>query len=199
MPARRFGPGDYLERPWKNGRGTTVELQVEPPGATLETGFLWRLSMAAVPASGPFSAFPGIDRTLLLLAGDGMELDHGPHGRALLAGPFQPVSFSGDWPTYGRLLGGLCRDFNVMTRRDAVRHRVDVLCPGPVPVPLPAAPTVLVFCARGQAWAGQERLAEGELLRFDRGASTNLTVQGSSAVLVVVGLEPCAPVPGAPT
>jgi environmental stress-induced protein Ves len=193
MLVRRFGPGDYTERPWKNGRGTTVELQIEPPGATLETGFLWRLSMAAVPASGPFSPFPGIDRTLLLLAGNGMELDHGPHGRALLAGPFQPVAFSGDWPTHGRLLDGPCRDFNVMTRRGAVRHRVDILRPGPVPALLPPAPTVLVFCAQGRASLGAEPLAEGGLLRLDGGGGGAIGVRGGPAVLVVVSLAGCSP------
>jgi hypothetical protein len=199
MLVRRFGPGDFTERPWKNGRGTTVELQVEPPGATLETGFLWRLSMAAVPASGPFSPFPGIDRTLLLLAGNGMELDHGPHGRALLAGPFQPVSFSGDWPTRGRLLDGPCRDFNVMTRRDAMRHRVDILRPGPVPAPLRPAATVLVFCAQGRASLGPEPLAEGELLRLDGGGGGAARALGGPAVLVVVSLEACGPGTGAST
>ena len=51
--------------PWKNGGGSTTELLVEPAGATLQTGFRWRLSMAALETSGPFSRFEGHDRTMV--------------------------------------------------------------------------------------------------------------------------------------
>ena len=91
MTLRIFGPGDFRVMPWKNGAGSTTELLIDPPGATLAGGFRWRVSMATVAESGPFSSFPGLDRTLLLLEGEGMELDHGPHGRALLPGPLVPV------------------------------------------------------------------------------------------------------------
>ena len=50
--------------PWKNGGGETAEIAVSPPGAALDD-FDWRLSMARVETDGPFSAFPGIDRTLV--------------------------------------------------------------------------------------------------------------------------------------
>ncbi len=81
--------------PWKNGGGTTLELAVAPPGATLDSGFAWRLSSAEVAASGPFSAFPGLERTLLLLAGDGFRLDFGARGTVILDRPLEPVRFSG--------------------------------------------------------------------------------------------------------
>ena len=61
-------------RPWKNGGGTTVEIAVFPAGAGFD-GFDWRLSMADVVADGPFSAFPDIDRTLVLIDGPGLVLD----------------------------------------------------------------------------------------------------------------------------
>lgn len=197
MRTRKLGPGDYREMPWKNGGGSTTELLIEPPGATLAGGFLWRLSMAAVADSGPFSCFPGLDRTLLLLEGQGLELDHGPHGRASLPGPLEPVSFAGDWTTWGRLLAGPCRDFNVMTQRARVRHQVHILRPDPS-TPLPAAPTLLLFCARGAArvagdrdWPG-ERLDAGELLRIDEPGSTALTVaaEAEGTALVAVSLHP---------
>jgi len=146
---RKLGPADYRHMPWKNGGGSTTELRIEPPGATLAGGFRWRLSMAAVPESGPFSAFPGLDRTLLLLSGRGMELDHGPHGRALLAGPLEPVRFPGEWATFGRLVDGPCVDFNVMSARGQVRHEVAILRPGTVPSSLPEAYTVLVYDSTG--------------------------------------------------
>ena len=86
MSILKLGPDDYRTMPWKNGAGSTTELVIEPPGATLAGGFHWRVSMATVAESGPFSSFPGYDRTLLLLEGQGLELEHGPHGRVLLPG-----------------------------------------------------------------------------------------------------------------
>ena len=190
---RRLGPGDYRPMPWKNGGGSTMELLVEPPGATLAGGFRWRLSMAAVPESGPFSAFPGLDRTLLLLSGRGMELDHGPHGRALLAGPLEPVRFPGEWATFGRLVDGPCVDFNVMSARGQVRHEVAILRPGTVPSSLPEASTVLVYCACGAAAVTgcPGGLTAGELLRADgaEGAGLTVTAEDPATALVVVSLE----------
>jgi len=196
MRSVRLGPGDFRTMPWKNGGGATTELLIEPPGATLD-GFCWRLSMATVASSGPFSSFPGIDRTLLLLEGGGLELDHGPHGRVLLPGPLEPAAFAGEWPTSGRLLDGPCRDFNVMSDRARVRHRLLVLRPGPAPAALPAAPTVLVFCAGGRAAlsAGpglQLELPAGELLRLDLEPSDRPALAAALApatALVVVTLE----------
>jgi environmental stress-induced protein Ves len=180
--------------PWKNGGGSTTELLIEPPGASMEQGFLWRVSMAAVPASGPFSSFPGIDRTLLLVEGAGLELDHGPHGRATLRGPWQPAAFSGDWATHGRLLDGPCRDFNVMSARGRIRHTVAILRPGPAPCLLPEAATVLVFCARGEAALNRPglRLGAGELLRIDGPGAPGLAVSGDEGetILVAVALHP---------
>jgi len=190
-----LGPNDYREMPWKNGGGSTTELLIEPPGATLASGFLWRLSMAAVTDSGPFSSFPGIDRTLLLLEGKGMDLDYGPHGRARLQGPLEPVAFSGDWATSGQLLDGPCRDFNVMSERSAMGHDVVVMRPGSTPSPLPEATTVLVFCVKGQARVGamddSRDLHPGELVRIDRegAAAPGVVAVQSETVLLVVALQ----------
>jgi environmental stress-induced protein Ves len=192
MKIVKLGPADYRTMPWKNGAGSTTELLIEPPGATLAGGFRWRVSMATVAESGPFSRFPGIDRTLLLLEGQGLELDHGPHGRALLPGPLVPVRFPGEWTTSGRLLGGPCRDFNVMSRRDALLHEVVMLHVG-VPAALPEAPVVLAYCCRGSAQVSTGvELGAGELLRIDGQGSSGLMIRAASgsADLAVVAFRP---------
>ena len=40
----------------KNGFGTTTEIAIDPPGAGVGGRFRWRLSIADVERSGPFSA-----------------------------------------------------------------------------------------------------------------------------------------------
>ena len=195
MRWRKLGPADYKVMPWKNGAGSTTELLIDPPGATLEA-FHWRVSMAAVAASGPFSSFPGIDRTLLLLEGGGLELDSGPHGRALLPGPLVPAGFSGDWKTHGRLLDGPCRDFNVMSDRTRVRQSVCVLRPGADALALPPAMTLLVYCAQGSARVetrdGREDLEVGELLRGDAVDRASVPAGGATpgTALIVIALDP---------
>lgn len=107
--------------PWKNGGGETVEVIVHPHGAGL-SDFGWRVSMATVASDGPFSVFPGIDRTLAVLSGDGMALSIEGFGDRLLTPASQPLSFPADAPTTARLTGGPVTDLNVMTRRGHFSH-----------------------------------------------------------------------------
>lgn len=120
---RTIRAADYRRMPWKNGGGSTTEVAVFPEGAGLGE-FGWRVSMASVTADGPFSAFPGIDRTLAVLEGEGIALDIEGRETLTLTQDSAPASFPGDAPTLGRLLGGPILDLNVMTRRGRFSHRL---------------------------------------------------------------------------
>lgn len=125
-----LGPATHRIMPWKNGGGTTTELLVHPAGAGIGGGrFIWRLSIATVAADGPFSAFPGYDRTIMLIEGRGMTLDFGAAGTARLDRAFVPFDFKGEWPAEARLIDGPCRDFNLMIdrARGSARTRVIAL------------------------------------------------------------------------
>lgn len=136
--------------PWKNGGGSTCELACWPPGAGLHD-FGWRISIASIAAAGPFSVFPGIDRSIMLLAGNGVQLrsadgdiDH------RLGTPGQPFAFSGDTAIDCTLLGDDSRvssDFNVMTRRGQWRAEVQVLTQA---FAAPPAPHGLLLILHGQ-------------------------------------------------
>ena len=108
---------------WKNGAGTTREIAVEPAGAGTDD-FDWRLSLAEVERDAPFSAFPGVDRCVVLLRGQGMVLQAEGAAGAHDLRPLQPWSFPGERAIAARLHAGPCSDFNVMTRRG--RWRADV-------------------------------------------------------------------------
>lgn len=111
----RFDLHRIAPSPWKNGGGSTREIVSFPPGADMEN-FGWRISVATIAQDGPFSAFPGIARQIMLLAGDGVELA-GAGLRHTLGERWQPFAFAGDMALDCRLLGGSSTDFNVMTRR----------------------------------------------------------------------------------
>lgn len=176
-------PGDYAAMPWKDGGGVTEQIAIEPPGATLSEPFLWRLSMARVERSGPFSRFPGCDRTLLLLEGSELEVDFGPRGRARLARPFEPLAFSGDWEARGELRAGPVRDFNIISDRSRVKQRVEVLEPGAAPIRISAH---WLFGLEGAVEVAPSgiRLAPREALKLD-GAEVELRAELSARLLAV--------------
>ncbi|TPI43860.1 HutD family protein [Mesorhizobium sp. B3-1-6] len=115
---------DYRVMPWKNRGGTTTEIAVSPADAGLED-FDWRISMARVETSGPFSSFAGIDRTLSVLEGEGVILDIAGQPPARLTTASVPLAFPGDVPTGAALIGGPITDLNVMTRRGRMAHKVE--------------------------------------------------------------------------
>jgi environmental stress-induced protein Ves len=114
---------DYKRMPWKNGKGETVEIAVFPPGADV-SDFDWRISMATVAEDGAFSVFDGIDRTLSVLTGDGMQLSVEGRAAVLLKPSSEPHAFPGDARTTAALTRGMISDLNVMTRRGRFTHRV---------------------------------------------------------------------------
>ena len=105
---------DASPSPWKNGDGTTRELVAWPQA----DDWLWRISVAEVTRSGPFSRFEGIERWFAVLEGDGVALStHGERHR--LTADSAPLRFDGGLATDCELLGGPTRDFNLMTRSGA--------------------------------------------------------------------------------
>ncbi|MHA6492029.1 HutD/Ves family protein [Pseudomonas borbori] len=110
--------------PWKNGKGVTLELAISPSGASLDD-FEWRISSAWVNSAGPFSQFPGIDRSLALLSGAGLRLSL---PEPIILDPSNPVlSFAGELDVRAELLAGPVQDFNLMSRRERWRHRLHYL------------------------------------------------------------------------
>jgi environmental stress-induced protein Ves len=114
---------DLPVEPWKNGGGITRTLASFPDAATLDT-FTWRISLAAVAVSGPFSAFSGVDRTIVLWSGHGMALRSAEVTHPLTH-HFEPYSFSGDEAIEATLIDGPTTDINIMTR---LGHATSTTC-----------------------------------------------------------------------
>jgi environmental stress-induced protein Ves len=130
--------------PWKNGGGRTEEIATHPEGAALDS-FDWRVSIAEVARDGPFSPFPGIDRTITLIEGAGMHLSDG-HRDVVLRTPFEPYAFDGGDSIDCALIAGPIRDFNAMMRRDRARGTVIVVRASTA---IDTAEFVLVYAAIG--------------------------------------------------
>ncbi|MEU5957812.1 HutD family protein [Streptomyces sp. NPDC047525] len=184
----------YRSMPWKNGGGTTREVAsgaVQAPVASAgpADGFDWRVSVADVDAGGPFSSFPGIDRVITLVEGEGMVLT--VDGTPQPVEPLNPFAFSGDAVTDCRLEAGAVRDMNVMTRRGRATAQVGM-------VTVAAAQGAEMVCAAGETllvMAATEGVAVGgpdgretSLGRLDcvrhEGPGT-LTLRGEGAVAAI--------------
>lgn len=133
---------DCPSTPWKNGGGSTKQLLIFPINAEL-TGFDYRISIASISSNGPFSSFIGIDRQLVILEGDGVELSINSHEGTKLRNGLgveekiprdtdtteykrltpadSPFCFSGETSITSQLLGSDVIDFNVMTKRGAFK------------------------------------------------------------------------------
>jgi environmental stress-induced protein Ves len=178
---------NYHRMKWKNGGGETAEIAVSPEGAGLD-GFDWRVSMATVEASGPFSLFPGVDRTLSVLEGEGIVLDVDGQTPVTLTAASAPYSFPADAATNAKLVGGPIRDLNVMTRRGRWRHQVSVrTLDGSRDVPVHGK-EALLFSGSDDLLAGLGG-GQARLGRFDavvlNDPSAALRIEGSGQFFVI--------------
>ncbi len=145
--------GEFRRMRWKNGKGVTEEIASFPEGAGLD-GLEWRLSIAHVDADGPFSVFPGIDRTIALLDGAGLTLDT-PEGEIALAAGGEPFAFPGEWEISSRNAAGATVDLNVMTRRGRWQHEMRRVAAG-ADLPVAAGGWVVFNAPATLLHAGQE-------------------------------------------
>jgi environmental stress-induced protein Ves len=109
---------EYRRERWRNQLGWTREIYRQPQD---DADWSWRASIAEVDRDAPFSAFPGCDRELVLLAGEGMHLQFDDGERALLAPPHGRLRFAGERPLAAELVAGPTHDFNLIWRRDRMQ------------------------------------------------------------------------------
>lgn len=143
---KRFSIEDLPASPWKNGGGSTREIVCRPPSAGMD-GFDWRVSIATIAQTGPFSAFPGVDRVIMLLEGDGVHLHSSCGIDHRLDQKHEPFYFHGEVALECTLVGGTSTDFNVMTRRCTLRADVKVLRGARS---IPVSPQGLLLALRGK-------------------------------------------------
>lgn len=191
MPLRHLRPEDYRVMPWKNGLGNTTEIAVHPPDAAL-TDFTWRLSIADLAASGPFSTFPGYDRILVQLDGPPMALEHEGVGEQRLT-LLEPHRFAGELATHAAA-SGPARDFNVMARRDRARAdlAVRVFAPGKGMIAAGNPKVRIMFLVAGtaSAYSGDQtvEMRAGETVMAGPGTDIAFVAgaEGATALLVLI-------------
>jgi environmental stress-induced protein Ves len=198
MTIMRFHDEQLPSTAWKNGGGRTREI-VRVPATSSMDDFDWRVSIADISASGPFSRFVGFDRVIVLLSGDGVHLrstdgaiDH------RLDQPIAPFSFAGESAIDATLIGSASTDFNVMTRRAAIRAEVRVVVANET---LAECSGGVLFAVRG-TWDARSVGADSRSFSLEPNTglwweseprSWDLRRSVSGGVLVAVRLFPSSP------
>ena len=113
----------FTATPWKNGGGITHEaLRVPPSGEP----FRFRVSVAHIDASGPFSEFAEYQRKMVLLKGSGLDLRFGDGVQKSLRKVGELLEFDGALAAHCELLNGPCVDLNLMVlKSDSAAVRVE--------------------------------------------------------------------------
>lgn len=199
----RVIPADrYRRERWRNGLGWTREIYAESSESAdrcadlqLRTAgtvdWTWRLSIAEIERDAAFSVFPGVERELVLLRGNGLRLRFDDGETRALAPPHARARFAGERAVTGELVDGPTEDFNLMWRRDTLDaqlwHRPLV---GPMVVFAEAGTTWAVHLLAGQARfaddSGLPDLAAGDSAILQAGGSRlRHVLEGSGEGLVI--------------
>lgn len=166
----------------KNLAGITYEIAAHPEGASYED-FIWRMSRAEIDDNAALLAFPGVDRTLVLVEGRGVALDFGD-GTVILGADSGPLSFPGEAPVVAWLNAGKVCEFNVMTRRGEATHWMRAFdVPGR---PLPEGCSA-VMCRHGTVTLAGETLEPGDCALLAPGECAE--VPGGAGRIIAVGIE----------
>ena len=192
IPRSRVIPAnEYRRVRWRNGQGWTREIHIEG-GAE---DWRWRLSIAEIEHDAAFSLFPGVERELMLLSGNGLRLRFDDGECVELNPPHDRHRFAGERPLTGELVDGITHDFNLMWRRDRTRaetwHRPLV---GPMVIFVDPGSTWVVHLVAGQArfdaTSGLPALEAGDTALLEAGDDRRRYVLDGGGEALLIRLDP---------
>ncbi len=163
----------YRRMPWKNGAGQTSEIHCEPTA----DDWRWRLSIAQIEVAAPFSSYPGIERELVLLTGNGLRLHFDDGQVSELHPPCGGLRFPGERRVVGEPIEGPSCDFNLMWKRGEVNACL---------WRRPLAGTMVLFVAPGETWVVHLLTGKG---RFADDSGLGQLEMGDTALLCANGNE----------
>lgn len=165
--SRVIAANEYRRVRWKNQLGWTREITRFPDTDDWD----WRASIAEIESDAAFSAFPGVDRELVLLTGNGLRLRFEDGQPVVLPPPHGRHRFAGEDAAHGELLDGRTTDFNLMWRRDAITADLWIR---------PLVGAMVLFCDPHETWL--LHLVAGQAT-FDAASGLPAMLAGDTAVL----------------
>lgn len=157
----------YTKMLWKNGAGFTLEI-ARSQG---EADFDWRISMADVTTSGPFSLFPNKQRIISVLDGQGMIL-HVDDLPAKKLNQGEILAFHGESHVQSELVDGAIRDLNLIYDPAKFHVRFQWLNDAPEQAFISSADLIFIFNQGGETQVNVDdhsvRLATHETLKIEK-------------------------------
>ncbi|MFG6108576.1 HutD family protein [Stenotrophomonas nematodicola] len=177
---------EYRRERWRNGLGWTREILRVPDTDAWQV----RLSIAEIEQDAAFSSFPGVERELVLLRGEGLRLRFADGAVHTLLPPHDRLRFAGEAQVGGELVDGLTHDFNLMWRRDLVDAEL---------LHRPLVGSMFFFTEPTTAWAihllagqaefegdvGLPPLEAGDTAWLAAGARTRFALRGGGELLAI--------------
>lgn len=120
MQVTRLPANEYRRMRWRNDRGWTREILRVPDHDDSD----WRVSIAEIDSDCEFSPFPGCDRVVVLLRGNGMRLDFADGRQVEVDPPHGRVAFRGEDSAACTLRDGPTHDFNLIWKRERVHAQL---------------------------------------------------------------------------
>ena len=181
---------DYFKTiPWKNGLGSTTELAISSGGKLDD--FAWRLSIATVDNDGLFSDFSGYQRDLVLIAGNGISLEHDQAKVDNLTKLLDIAHFDGGSKTMGTLTNGSIKDFNIMTKQGHYNAKVNTYTSKQVVSITAGSELVFVYSLSSYSQVKQANLTTnvptGSLGRIDNDEQTSkhdISISGENMIVI---------------
>lgn len=182
-----ISPTAFTTVPWKNGLGETIEVAISKDGTL--ANFDWRLSMASVVEDGLFSNFTGYTRNLILIEGDGINLQHNDNKIDRLSNILDIATFDGGNKTVGNLHTGAITDFNVITNTERYNTQVQCLKQANNIELIPAqlcfifsidSPSIIQLTEKNETIT----LATQHLLQLENEEGSQYTVTGKNLIII---------------
>jgi len=179
---KKISKSDLQLMPWKNGGGLTAQIAIEPRSAQFpDDVFLWRLSTAFVKMPGPFSQFENYERVLIVVSGEGLELN----GKVLPR--LSPFYFSGSEHVFARPLSSEIQDLGVIFNSSQVAVVAEVLTEEFYHHPVDqASGWSYLYCVAGFIRCGDLELLAGDFLDLGAESGHIQFGQNTQAILLKI-------------
>jgi hypothetical protein len=115
-------------------RTLATDRRVDTTIAAADSDWNWRISVADIETSAPFSTFEQVDRTLILLHGGPLILNRSG-APITLTDAGERISFEGEEAVDAQIAATTVQALNLMTRRGQVRSTVRVIHGAPLADP----------------------------------------------------------------
>ncbi|WP_045837080.1 HutD family protein [Hyphomicrobium sp. 99] len=173
---------EFREGRWPNRAGVSWDIASAPMDA-LPAQCDWRFATALIEGDAPFSVFPGVDRIVTLIDGEGFTLDVKDFGAVHANRRFLSRAFPGDSPTVCHVQAGPSTVLNLLFARDRLRAEVSVLKEGDHVLAPAACEVLLLFALAGPVVL----TSDGEQTHINLGDAAILRTNGRAGARFEIG------------